>query len=123
MPILFDGSLLFASGPHRMDVPARALVTIPRLSTGQLQPGSIVVGRAELTVLVTGRLTAPDDADLLSQLDIIAQFITEPPTIGKLEDDAASYSDMAFIRFEPTTPPARGRLLTLPFTARFVRLI
>jgi hypothetical protein len=136
--VTFAGQVILGSGPKRVVVEPLGSVTIPRLRLNVPVSGSIVIGPAELVVQVRGRLIGPDDKGLSELLADISAVLTDPPTVGTLVDPSGvSYTGMTFVSFErrgwgvggsardglaEVGTVDRGRVVSLAYVARFVRL-
>jgi hypothetical protein len=126
MPSSFAGLPLFSSGPHRFQEDARGYLALPSsLVLGAPGiPGTLITGRLETTVRVTGRLVASSEAGLWSLRDAITALFTPiPATPGLLIDHhARQWPEMTFVRFDPTDRVDRARVWSLRYTATFVRI-
>ncbi len=127
----FAGVDVFGSGPHRFVEEARGVVVVPRLRLGTPVSGSVSLGAAEVGVVVRGRLVGPDQAGLAAQLGAIEGLLTDPATVGTLTGlSGESWPEMSFVRFERAGWDRasgggfvdRGRVVSLAYVARFVRL-
>lgn len=126
MPSTFAGLGLFNSGPHRFQEDVRGYLA---LSNGLVLgapgiPGTAVTGRLEPTVLVRGRLIASSESGLWTLRDAIAAVFTAAPgTPGLLVDHAGrQWADMTFVRFDPADRVDRGRVWSLRYEAKFVKI-
>ena len=123
MPSSFNSLDLFSSGPHRFLPGPTGDQLIERAALDPTQSGTQAIGPLDATVLIRGRLVAESDAALWSLINAIATSLTDPPTAADLIDTHAhTYSGMAFISFKPTGPIDRGRQISLPYEANFIRL-
>lgn len=120
----FAGLSLFASGPHRFTVEPTGALVVPKLSLRLEEPGSRVIGPLELAVVVTGRLLAESDEALDTQVGAIEEKLHPGYELGILIDGhGREWTEMRFVRFEREDRVDRGRVVSLGYTARFVRLI
>lgn len=120
----FNGLALFDSGPHRFAAGPIGELIVANLSLGTSGAGSVALGPLEVTVTVTGRLVADKETDLWSLQDAIATQLTDPPQVGDLVDHhGRTWSDMVFIRFEPTDRTDRARCISLGYSATFMRFL
>ena len=119
----FDGADLFGSGPHRFAQATIGEYILTRARVDPFQAGSTPIGPLELTIIVRGRLIAPDDDALWVLRDEIASHLTDPPTAGEFTDLAGrTLTDMSFISFTPADRTDRGRACSIGYTAVFTRL-
>ncbi len=117
---------LFNSGPHRFQEDARGYLALPNgivLGAPGI-PGTAVTGRLERTVIVSGRLIASSEAGLWTLRDAItAVFSPAPGTPGLLIDHAGrQWTDMTFVQFDPADRVDRGRVWSLRYIAKFVKI-
>lgn len=121
MASTFNGVGLFNSGPHRF-----VMQTIGRLVIGPLRPpdflnNSQTPAPLELRIVQTGRLTAATVAALWTQIDAI-RAVAEGSTPGTLVDHhGRSWTNLRLIRFTPTGPIDRGRTVSQPYEAEYLR--
>lgn len=136
--VTFDGKSIFGEGPMRMVIEPRGSVLIPRLRLNVPVSGSVVIGPAELAVQVRGRMIGADEQALGDLLGDALSSLTTPPTVGTLTDPmGVQYEGMSFVSFEQRSWGAggsardglgeqgtidRGRVVSLAFVARFVRI-
>lgn len=119
----FGGAAIFASGPHRFAEGSSGVQLIQNTALFPGVPGRSALGPLERTVTVTGRLVASSEAGLWSLRDAIATRLTFPPTRGTLVDQhGRSWTDMDFVTFTPGPTVERGRVWSVEYSARFVRL-
>lgn len=120
----FNAQNIFGSGPHRFRVLAEGEAILMNSRLNPLQAGSIAIGPLELMVTVTGRLIAPTGTALWTLRDAVTALLTDPPTSGTLVDPhGRSWTDMSFVRFETGTQTDRGRVVSIGYTATFVRFL
>jgi hypothetical protein len=122
----FAGLGLFNSGPHRFQEQTRGYLALPNsivLGAPGI-PGTIITGRLERTVLVTGRLVGSSESALWTVRDAItAAFTAAPGTPGLLIDHSGrQWTDMTFIHFGPWDRVDRGRAWSLRYEAKFVKV-
>ncbi|MBX3359692.1 MAG: hypothetical protein KF745_14830 [Phycisphaeraceae bacterium] len=121
----FKGKDLFGSGPHRFatePIGSQLLPTI-RLGAGPI-PGTTWIGPLEEAVVVRGRLVAPTDAALQELIAAIAEELADPSSTGSLADHAGhEWKNMSFVLFTPADRTDRARLVSLAYTARFLKFL
>lgn len=119
----FNGVGLFNSGPHRFKVGASGSQILVNSRINAFAPGSTAIGALEPEVRVIGRLEATSEIGLNALLATIAAQVNSPPTRGALVDHhGRTYADMDFVMFTPGDRVDRGRVISLAYEARFVRL-
>lgn len=125
MASTFKGIGLFNSGPHRFSrKPVGEFVLSVFAATGTPAAGSLPIGPLELVIEVRGRLVAGDDAGLWALRDAVGAQLTDPPQKGTLVDHhGKSFADMSFVEFEEEDRTDRGALVSVAYTARFVRFL
>lgn len=124
MPSSFKSQNIFGSGPHRFRVLAEGELIIPNSRLNPLQPGSTAVGPLELTIEVTGRLVATTEAGLWTLRDTITAMLTHPPVVGTLVDQhSRSWTGVSFVRFQTGDRIDRGRTVSIPYVATFMRFL
>jgi hypothetical protein len=122
MPTTFKNLELFSSGPHRLSVARQGQALMSELFDNPPAPGTRYIGLVELRITITGRLIAADEAALWVLRDAITAQLLHPPIPGMLVDlHGRAWADMSFIRFQPAESTDRGRLVSLAYTARFLR--
>lgn len=126
MPSMFNGSPLFASGPHRFVMHRRGQTEIePGTSpTMQSQPQALwsQLGLVQLSVSVRGRLVAASEADLRVLRDAITSALTATSSTGKgtLEDgNGQSWPNMWLVGYEERGPVDAGREWSIGYEAVF----
>lgn len=126
MPSMFNGSPLFASGPHRFVMQRRGQTEIEpgKPATFQTQPNPkwTQIGLVQLSITVRGRLVAATEADLWTLRDAITGAITASAGAGSgtLEDgNGQSWPDMWLVRYEEKGPVDAGRDWSIGYEAVF----
>lgn len=120
----FKGLNLFGSGPHRFARSTQGQLLIADIQLGSFTPKSNPFGLVELEIVVRGRLVASSESALWTLRDAITAQLQDPPAKGDLIDHTTrTYTDMSFVRFDEGPKTDRGRAYSLPYTARFRRLI
>ena len=123
MASTFAGLSLFESGPHRFAMgrfgrhflePDRGVNTAPTTWDRE---------QAEVTVLQTGRLIAPDDAALMTLVDAIRNEAELPRTGTLVDHHGRSWDTMTMLRFEPDDRVDRGRVVSLGYSALYRRIL
>lgn len=119
----FKGVDLFGSGPHRFSEGPAGQQLVARISIGIPTSGSITIGDQELIVTVRGRLVGADDGEVWDQIDDIKAHLMLWNTPGMLIDHQGHvWSSINFVRFEPEDRFDRGRVTSVGYVARFVKL-
>jgi hypothetical protein len=115
---LFDGSIA------RIVPEAVGEQLTPRRALNLPGSGSVAVGPLELAVTITGRMQATNADKLESNLNLTREAIVSPPVPSVLADEQTerTWDDMSFVRFELTGPVEVGRVASVGFRARFVRI-
>lgn len=117
-----DGQSLFDSGPHRFVIRSVGTLYFPPLSLDFLQTSTELIGPIELAIRQTGRLVSTTESGLWSLVDAI-KSAGESQLNGTLIDNAGqSWTDMTFLRFRPDDRVDRGRVISLAYTADYIRL-
>lgn len=120
----FKGIDLFGSGPNRFSVEALGTYVLRLARIDPFAAGSAPIGPLEEAVVVRGRLVAQDEAGLWALRDAIVAQLTDPPQEGKLEDGhGREWEGMSFVLFDPGDRTDRGRVVSLGYTARFIRFL
>jgi hypothetical protein len=123
MPSSFKGLDLFGSGPHRFNVRRQGQALSSELFLSTPQPGTRYHGLLELDIIISGRLVAAAESALDTLKSAITAQLLDPPAPGTLIDHhERSYTDMSFVRFTPADRIDRGRVISLAYRARFIRL-
>jgi hypothetical protein len=119
----FKGETIFASGPHVFAVGAVGSQAVLKTALGSSDPGHTVLGALDLTVTVTGRLTAADVPGLDDLIAAVEAQIDVPPKSGTLADnDGHTWDGMSFVTFTPRGPVRKGRVVSQAYEAVFIRL-
>lgn len=124
MPSMYDGSPLFASGPHRFEVHRQGQTEVPPGTSPTLQspPSSkwTQLGPVQLSVSVRGRLVASSEADLWTLRDAISGALTSSPSTGTLEDgQGKSWDNMWLVEYREIGPVDVGRAWSIGYEAVF----
>ena len=121
MASTFAGKSLFNSGPHRFIIGRIGRLTRGPFSTPLDLPFTTDEETRELFIVQRGRLTSITNASLWTKIDLI-QTEAEAITSGTLIDHhGRSWTDMTFIRFEPSKWIDRGRMFSLAYEALYIR--
>jgi hypothetical protein len=116
------GQTLFNSGPHRFYVKPVGMLFVPPLFFDPLQTTINVIVPLQLSIIQTGRLIGTSEQDLWSQFSAI-QLAAEAQLNGVLIDNNnISWLDMTLLRFASEDRVDRGRVISLAYTATYVRL-
>lgn len=116
------GQTLFNSGPHRFITRRLGARWFPPYALDAFQTGVEVTGPIELHIVQTGRLIASSDADLVAQINAI-KAAGEGQLTGALVDNAGQvWTNMTFLTFRPADEVDRGRVISLAYTADYIRL-
>lgn len=122
MAATFMDEELFESGPYRFSLEPVGTLVVPRLASGSLTAGSLLLGGLEVAVVVRGRLVATDDAELDLALGPILAKAEHPAPTGKLVDFyGREYDGMKLVRVELGDRIDRGASVSLSYEARFLR--
>jgi len=121
MASTFAGLALFNSGPHRFTMQPRG-----RLVAGPLRPPSYAtvsfdLDAHELAILQTGRLVAATESALWTLIDAIVTQAELPRTGTLIDHSGRSWPNLTLIEFAPAGPISRGRSISLPYQARYLR--
>ena len=96
----FNDIDLFGSGPHRFTHEPLGEYVLVNARIDPFQAGSQPIG----------------------PLDTIAALLPPPPPTAALKEDGGrTWVEMAFVGFATEGPTDRGRVLSVAYTARFVR--
>lgn len=116
------GQTLFNSGPHRFTLRKVGSLWFPPFALDAFQTSVDVSGPIELHIVQTGRLIASTDADLVAQINAI-KSAGEGQLTGALVDNAGQvWTNMTFLTFRPADAIDRGRVISLAYTADYIRL-
>ncbi len=117
------GQSLFNSGPHRFAARSMGRLWVPPLALDSLPDLTVVfTANLEVSVRQTGRLIGSGEADLWSQVETI-RARCEAKLLGTLVDNAGrSWPNMTLLTFRPADRVDRGRVVSLAYTADYVRL-
>lgn len=119
----FNNIDLFGFGPHRFAQLTIGEYVLVNARVDPFQAGSTPIGPLNLAITVRGRLVAGSESDLWDLRDAIAAQLTDPVTTGALKEfGGRTWDDMSFVAFAPADRTDRGRVLSLAYTATFVRL-
>ncbi len=122
MTSTFNNQPLFNSGPHRFHVRAVGRLTTAPLRGSNFNPSTRDDAVLELEITQTGRLIAATEAALWSLFDT-ARAVAEGTTPGTLVDHSGkSWPAMRLLRIDPIGPVDRGRVFSLPYTARYLKM-
>lgn len=123
MSSTFAGLALFNSGPHRFIPRALGRIWLPPLRIDELQETTLVIAApAEVAIVQTGRLVAPDDASLWALLDAIRAEAEAATTGALVEQSGRTWNDMTLLRFVPADRFDRARTVSLAYRADYIRL-
>lgn len=121
--ITFNSAPIFGSASVRTRREPRGEQLASRASLGFPGGGSVPTGGFDFGITFTGRLITDTPAQLHDMLESIIDVLTSPPARNELVDAQGNiWPEMSFVRFEPLGPMERGRVCSMPFTARFVGL-
>jgi hypothetical protein len=116
------GQTLFNSGPHRFILRKVGSLWFPPFALDAFQTSVDVAGPIELHIVQSGRLIASTDADLVAQINAI-KSAGEGQLTGALVDNAGQvWTNMTFLTFRPADAIDRGRVISLAYTADYIRL-
>lgn len=122
--MLFNSEPVFVSSPLQVSVEPKGMQLVSRRALGVPGAGSVIVGSLESGIVVTGRLQAGTLAQLLDEISAVNLTLGDSTEPGQLVDDAGRvFDNITFVRFEQTGPIVYGRVVSVPFRARFVSLI
>lgn len=124
MPSMYDGSPLFASGPHRFEMQRRGQTeVVPGTSpTMQSQPNPkwVQLGLVQMSIVVRGRLVAGSEEDLWTLRDAITGSLTATASTGTLEDgNGRSWPNMWLVGYRELGPVDAGRQWSVAYEAVF----
>ncbi len=122
--ITFAGVPVFPGSITRVLPEAVGQQLLPRRAMNLPGSGSVAIGPLEVAVTITGRMHAADAAKLESALELTRAAGSPPltPSVLADEDTGRTWDDMTFVRFELTGPMEIGRVASVGFRARFVRI-
>ncbi len=117
------GQSLFNSGPHRFAPRSMGRLWVPPLTLDTLQDlTTVFTTNLEVSLRQTGRLIGSSESDLWSQVETI-RARCEAKLFGTLVDNAGrSWVNMTLLTFRPADRADRGRVISLAYTADYVRL-
>lgn len=124
MPSMYNGSPLFASGPHRFEMQRRGQTEIrpgesPTMQS-QPQPKWTQIGLVQLSITVRGRLVAASEDDLWALRDAVTGALTATPSTGTLEDgNGRSWTNMWLVGYVERGPVDVGRTWSIGYEAVF----
>jgi hypothetical protein len=121
---MYNGSPLFASGPHRFEVQRQGQTEVPpgTSPTLQSQPQArwTQLGLVQLSIVVRGRLVAASEADLWTLRDAVSGALTATPSTGTLEDgQGQSWTNMWLVGYVERGPVDVGRAWSIAYEAVF----
>jgi hypothetical protein len=122
--ITFSGVPLFPGSVTRVLPEAVGQQLLPRRAMNMPGSGSVAIGPLEVAVTITGRMHAADATQLEAALELTRAAGSPPLTPSVLADEETerTWDDMSFVRFELTGPMEIGRVASVGFRARFVRI-
>ncbi len=125
MPSSFNGQDLFGSGPHRFQEGRRGYLVLPDESAFTPTTNNIAYGVFELQVFVRGRLVSSSESGLWAIRDAL-QTALDAYAVSALRADLVdgsgrTWEDMTFVRLEVGEEIDRGRVVSVPYEARFHR--
>lgn len=116
------GQTLFNSGPHRFILRPVGALFVPPFFFDPIQTSTDVVGDVELTIIQTGRLIGEDEGDLWDQVNAIKAAAESELNGTLIDNNGISWSNMTLLRFAPEDRVDRGRVISLRYEARYMRL-
>ena len=117
-----NGQTLFNSGPHRFVVRSVGTLYFPPLSLDFLQTTTELIGPIELAIHQTGRLVSTTESGLWALVDAIKSAGESRVNGALIDNTGTSWSDMTFLRFRPDDRVDRGRVISLAYSADYIRL-
>lgn len=123
MASTFAGMGLFNSGPHRFALRPAGRVFLPPLRFDLLTDVTVVYDTPlEAAIEQTGRLVAEEESSLWSLVDAVANEARAARTGTLVDHSGRAYADMTLLLFTPSDRVDRGRVFSVGYSARYVRL-
>lgn len=120
---VFAGQTLFNSGPHRFIVRPVGALWVPPLRLDSLQSRVEVYSvNLELRIVQSGRLIGASEADLWAQVDAVRTRCNARLTGTLIDNAGQTWSQMTLLTFRPAAAVSRGRVISLAYTADYIRL-
>lgn len=117
------GQSLFNSGPHRFIVRTVGRLWVPPLTLDALQDlTTVYTANLEVAIKQTGRLTGTSVADLWSQVETIRARCEAKLNGTLVDNNGQSWTNMTLLTFRPADRVDRGRIVSLTYTADYIRL-
>jgi hypothetical protein len=114
---------LFNSGPHRFWLRPAGRVFLPPLRFDLFTDVTVVYDAPlEVAVGQSGRLIAPDEGALWSLVDAITTEARAARKGTLIDHSGRVYADMTLLLFTPAERVDRGRVASVGYEARYVRL-
>lgn len=118
------GQSLFNSGPHRFVHGQVGRLWAPPLRLDTLQDRIVVFPvNLELVIRQDGRLIGASEADLWAQVALIQQRCESLLTGALVDNSGNTWTGMSLLSFEPDGHAARGRSISLRYSATYARLL
>ncbi len=121
-PVVFDGLELFSSGPHRIEIGTLGRRWLAPFAASNEDTSTLDLGPREVRLTQRGRLVAPDAAALHALLAPIRAAAEAARTGPLVDTDGVIWPGMTMLEIEPVGPLDRGRLVTLAYVVRYVRI-
>jgi len=121
----YKGVDLFGSGAHRfvIDRQGRRVISLAAIANDASVAGSVEFGDLELRIEVRGRLVALDDAGLWVLRNALMGEAVSTVGSGVLFDQQGhQWATMKLLTVEEDGATARGRVVSVGYTAVFGRL-
>jgi hypothetical protein len=121
----YKGNDLFGSGAHRFVIgrQGRRVISLAAITNDASVAGAAEFGDLELRIEVRGRLVAIDEPSLWVLRDALMGEAVSTVGSGVLEDQwGHQWATMKLLSVEEVGPTARGRVVSVGYTAVFGRL-
>lgn len=116
------GQTLFDSGPHRFALKPVGMLFVPPLFFDPIQTTTNVVTQLEVAIVQSGRLTAATAASVWAQVELIRAAAEAQLTGDLIDQHGVVRPGMTLLRFDPASHLDVGRVVSLAYEARYIRL-
>lgn len=122
MPATINSVPVFGDLPTTFHDEPGGQQLVPRSILGVGGSGSAVVGPGDPALTVTGTLAASAEPGILDAMNALVALSASPATVLVEDGRGWSWDGYVFTKLAFDSPPRQGRVWSVPFTARFMKL-
>jgi len=122
MPATFNAMPVFGDLPTTFHDEPGGMQLVPRSILGTGGSGSAVVGAGDPALTVTGILASNGEPGLLDAMNSLADLSTAGGAGLVQNGRGSNWDGYVFTKLDFDSPPRKGRVWSVPFTARFVKV-